>query len=71
MVLLILQIKFDELKNKLEIENFTGTTKIAIEQDFYASIYLSNMIVLIYNEYWALHKYDSIYLFYPYGIWGK
>ncbi|MCY6355872.1 transposase, partial [Clostridium sp. ZS2-4] len=26
--------------------NFTGTTKIAIEQDFYASIYLSNMVEL-------------------------
>jgi hypothetical protein len=40
------EIKYDELKNRLEIENFTGTTKIAIEQDFYASIYLSNMIEL-------------------------
>ena len=34
-----IEIKYDELKNRLEIENFTGTTKIAIEQDFYASIY--------------------------------
>jgi len=34
------------LKNRLEIENFSGTTKITIEQDFYASIYLSNMIEL-------------------------
>jgi len=41
-----IEIKFDGLKNKLEIENFTGTTKIAIEQDFYASIYLSNMAEL-------------------------
>ena len=41
-----IELKYDELKNRLEIENFTGTTKIAIEQDFYASIYLSNMIEL-------------------------
>ncbi len=41
-----IEIKYDELKNRLEIENFTGLTKIAIEQDFYASIYLSNMIEL-------------------------
>jgi hypothetical protein len=41
-----IEVKFDGLKNKLEIENFTGTTKIAIEQDFYASIYLSNMVEL-------------------------
>ena len=42
----LIKIKYDELKNPLEIENFSGTTKIAIEQDFYASIYLSNMIEL-------------------------
>ena len=41
-----IETKYDELKNRLQIENFTGTTKIAIEQDFYASIYLSNMIEL-------------------------
>lgn len=38
-----IEIKFDELKNKLEIENFTGTTKIAIEQDSYASIGKNSM----------------------------
>lgn len=41
-----IEVKYDELKNRLEIENFSGTTKNAIEQDFYASIYLSNMIEL-------------------------
>ena len=41
-----IEIKFDELKNRIEIENFTGKTKVAIEQDFYASIYLSNMAEL-------------------------
>lgn len=45
-----IETKYDELKNRLEIENFTGTTKIAIEQDFYASIYLSNMIELARND---------------------
>jgi len=41
-----IEVKYDELKNRLEIENFSGETKIAIEQDFYASIYLSNMLEL-------------------------
>lgn len=41
-----IEIKFDELKNRIEIENFTGKTKISIEQDFYASIYLANMAEL-------------------------
>src|SRR6056297_3164280 len=34
-----IETKYDDLKNKLQIENFTGATKIAIEQDFYASIF--------------------------------
>lgn len=38
-----IETKYNELKNRLQIENFTGATKIAVEQDFYASIYLSNM----------------------------
>ncbi len=41
-----IETKFDELKNRLEIQNFSGETVIAIEQDFYASIYLSNMAAL-------------------------
>jgi hypothetical protein len=41
-----IEVKYDELKNRLEIEDFTGATPIAIEQDFYASIYLSNMVAL-------------------------
>jgi hypothetical protein len=39
-----IEVKYDELKNRMQIENFTGQTKIAIEQDFYAAIYLSNLI---------------------------
>ena len=45
-----IEVKFDELKNRLQIQNFTGDTKIAVEQDFYASIYLSNMVALAKNE---------------------
>lgn len=37
------EIKYDALKNGLEIENFSGVTRIAIEQDFYASIYLGKL----------------------------
>lgn len=45
-----IETKFDELKGRLQIENFTGDTTIAVEQDFYASIYLSNMAALAKNE---------------------
>ena len=37
------ETKIDEVKNKLEIENFTGYSKKSIEQDFYASMYLANI----------------------------
>ena len=40
------EINYDVLKNRLEIENFTSNSKVAIEQDFYATIYLSNMAEL-------------------------
>lgn len=38
-----IETKYDVLKNKLQIENFTGRTVVAIKQDFYVSLYLSNM----------------------------
>ncbi len=43
------ETKYNELKNILEIENYTGHKPIAIEQDFYATIYLSNMASLAAN----------------------
>ena len=45
-----IEVKFDELKNRLQIQSFTGDTVISVEQDFYASIYLSNMAALVKNE---------------------
>lgn len=45
-----IETKYGELKHKLEIENFSGRTKEAIYQDFYISIYLSNMIAVASNE---------------------
>jgi len=41
-----IEVKYNEIKNRLEIENFTGETPISIKQDFYATIYLSNMVAL-------------------------
>jgi len=41
-----IEVKYNEIKNKLQIENFTGATQIAIEQDFYATMYLTNMVSL-------------------------
>ena len=45
-----IETKFNELKNRLEIQNFSGETVTAIEQDFYASIFLSNMAALAKHD---------------------
>lgn len=63
-----IEVKYNEIKNKLQIENFSGETPIAIEQDFYATMYLANMVALAkkdanqvieeeYNEKGLKYKY--------------
>lgn len=44
------ECKYKELKSSIEIEEFSGTKPIAIEQDFYASIYLSMVVSLIKKD---------------------
>jgi hypothetical protein len=34
---------YDVIKNRLSLENFTGYTALAIKQDFYATIFISNL----------------------------
>jgi hypothetical protein len=41
-----IETKFDEVKNKLEVENFSGRTINAIMQDFFISMYMSNVIAV-------------------------
>lgn len=38
--------KYNTLKNKILIEHFSGKSKICIEQDFYATMYLTNLVAL-------------------------
>jgi hypothetical protein len=42
-----IETKFDNLKNKLQIENFSGKTPLTIEQDYYASMLITNLASLI------------------------
>lgn len=44
------ETKIGELKHKIEIENFSGRTKLTIFQDFFVSVYLSNMIAVAVRE---------------------
>jgi len=45
-----IEVKYNQLKSIYEIEKFSGTGSTAIMQDFYATIYLSNMMALAKNE---------------------
>ena len=44
------EIKYDEVKNKMQIENFTGCSVLAVRQDFYATMYLSNIAAAAWWE---------------------
>lgn len=54
-----IEIKYNDLKSKLKIENFTGSNEILIAQDFYASIYLSNMVELAREDSDEIIKKDT------------
>ena len=41
---------YDKLKNKLLIENFTGYSETSILQDFYCTLFLSNIQSLLVSE---------------------
>jgi hypothetical protein len=41
---------YDLLKSKLELENFSGKTKVSVLQDFYATIYLNNISAFASEE---------------------
>jgi hypothetical protein len=38
-----IEVEYDLLKSKLQLENFSGKTKVSVLQDFYATIYLGNV----------------------------
>jgi hypothetical protein len=42
------ETEYDELKNKMAVENFSGRTETAVRQDFYAAMYLTNLA----NAFW-------------------
>ena len=44
------ETKYDVLKNKLALENFTGCTKNVILQDFWSTMYLSNLAAIAKEE---------------------
>ena len=45
-----IEVKYRELKNRLCLEEFSGTTAVSIMQEFYINVLLSNLASLIKNE---------------------
>ena len=45
-----IETNYDHLKNQIEIENFSGRTILAIEQDFYANMLMANFQSLIIRD---------------------
>ena len=41
-----IETKYTTLKNKLKLENFSGRTLISVQQDFYATMFLSNLVAI-------------------------
>ena len=41
---------YDLIKSKLQLENFSGKTKVSVLQDFYATIYLANIAAFAAEE---------------------
>ena len=45
-----IETKYNSIKNKLDIENFSGKTIVTVLQDFYATLFLSNISASIKAE---------------------
>jgi len=45
-----IETKYDELKNKLELENFSGRSVCTILQDFFTTMFMSNLTAAVWWE---------------------
>jgi hypothetical protein len=45
-----IETKYDEIKNKLEVENFSGRTFNAVMQDFFITMCMSNVVAIACKE---------------------
>lgn len=53
-----IETKYGDLKNKFQLENFTGITPVCILQDFYSTMFLSN--ILAYAEVDCAEELEKI-----------
>lgn len=45
-----IESKYNELKNRLEIEEFSGATPVSVEQEFYINMLYSNLCAIVKND---------------------
>ncbi|WP_094607259.1 IS4 family transposase ISPa45 [Sporomusa silvacetica DSM 10669] len=63
-----IEVKYSQLKSRYELENFSGVNPIAIMQDFYATIYLSNIMTMAKAEANETAKLNKEGLKYEYKV---
>ena len=55
-----IETSYDNLKNKLEIENFSGRSVLAIEQDYYATVTVANLVsILMFDNCEQIEAYNT------------
>lgn len=42
-----IEVNYDRLKNKMDLENYSGKLELTISQDFYSSIYIYNLAMIV------------------------
>lgn len=45
-----IECKYNELKNRLEMEEFSGATPVSVEQEFYINMLYSNLCAIVKND---------------------
>ena len=63
-----IEVKYNQLKSRYELENFSGVSPTAIKQDFYAAIYLSNLMSMAKAEANERAKLKNENLKYEYKV---
>ena len=55
-----IETSYSNLKNKLEIEDFSGRSVLAVEQDFYATVTVANLVsILMFDNREEIDAYNS------------
>ncbi len=55
-----IETSYNSLKNKLEIEDFSGRSVLAVEQDYYATVTVANLVsILMFDNREQIEEYNS------------